>query len=63
MATRRGRYVEVSTMHVESKGKNLLLMFRIPAESVREVFPHIERFVKKTRKVKRSKLKSTYAET
>jgi len=64
MATkRRGRSVEVSAMHVESKGKNLLLTFRIPAESLREVFPHIERFAGRTRKVKRARLKKTYAKT
>ena len=34
---RRGRSLEVSAMQVESKGKNLLLTFRVPAESVREV--------------------------
>jgi hypothetical protein len=60
---RRGRYLEVSAMHVESKGKNLLLTFRVPAESVREAFPHIERFVKRTKKVKREKLKLTYTKT
>lgn len=60
--SRRGRYVEVSSMHIESKGKNLLITFRIPAEAVREVLPHIERFRERTRKVKRAKTKLTYAE-
>ena len=60
---RRGRYVEVMEMHVESKSKNLQLMFRIPAESMREVFPQIERFVKGTKDVKRAQEGRTYEKT
>jgi hypothetical protein len=55
MPKKRGRYVPVWNMRVKSKGKNLELIFRIPAEAIREVFPHIERFVQKTKNVKRSK--------
>ena len=49
---RRGRQVPVRNVRVRSKGKNLELTFRVPAEAVREIFPHIQRFVQKTRNVK-----------
>jgi hypothetical protein len=55
MPKKRGRYVPVWSLHVKSKGKNLELTFRIPAEAAGEIFPHIERFVKKTKNVKRPK--------
>jgi hypothetical protein len=52
---RRGRYVPVWNVRVKAKGKNLELTFRIPAEAVREVSRHIQRFVERTKSVKRSK--------
>ena len=50
MKKKRGRYVEGVELHTKSKGKNLELTFRIPRKAVREVFPHIERFVKAWKK-------------
>jgi hypothetical protein len=60
---RRGRWVEVEGLRVRSKGKNLELMFRIPAEVVSEVLPHIKRFLGRTKGPKRSKEGSTYTKT